>query len=256
MFSCVGASSAVSKTKGCHGKDFDIEKMPCLNRVWIMASLNYYAVLGVSVQASQEEIKKAYRQLALQYHPDRNQGNRQAEQKIREVNAAYEIIGDPEARKAYDRLRLGYGAGPSSRDDVEPDEAISPAVALERMERTLRDESRRQLFMVMMKNTELVKAELAIIRQRVVQAQGYDTFQLATVIERAKEKVPELASEELRTRRDRLIDIAVEMVCSQVPGTFMDDGEIQHLRKELEEAYQQGWLDGFVQACELLYERR
>ena len=59
-----------------------------------MATLNYYAVLEVSLQASQEEIKKAYRKLALQYHPDRNQGNRQAEQKIREVNAAYEILGD------------------------------------------------------------------------------------------------------------------------------------------------------------------
>ena len=50
--------------------------------------LNYYAVLGVSLQATQDEIKKSYRKLALQYHPDRNQGNRQAEQKIREVNAA------------------------------------------------------------------------------------------------------------------------------------------------------------------------
>ena len=64
-----------------------------------MATLNYYAVLEVTLQASQDEIKKSYRKLALQYHPDRNQGNSQAEQKIREVNAAYEILGDPEARK-------------------------------------------------------------------------------------------------------------------------------------------------------------
>ncbi len=73
-----------------------------------MPVINYYAVLGVPLQAPHEEIKKAYRKLALQFHPDRNRGDRQAEAKIREVNAAYEILGDPEARKTYDRLRLGY----------------------------------------------------------------------------------------------------------------------------------------------------
>ena len=102
-----------------------------------MAVLNYYAVLGVSLQASQEEIKQSYRKLALQYHPDRNQGNRQAEQKIREVNAAYEILGDPAARKTYDRLRLGHVGGPISRPEEEPEESVSPAVVLQRMEKTL-----------------------------------------------------------------------------------------------------------------------
>ena len=73
-----------------------------------MPVVDYYAVLGVVLQASQDEIKKAYRALALQYHPDRNRGNRQAEQKIREVNAAYEILGDPDARKTYDRMSRKY----------------------------------------------------------------------------------------------------------------------------------------------------
>ena len=63
-----------------------------------MAVLDYYAVLGVSLQASQEEIKKAYRKLALEFHPDRNRGNLQAEHKIREVNAAYEV-GRPGSQK-------------------------------------------------------------------------------------------------------------------------------------------------------------
>ena len=77
--------------------------------------MNYYAILGVPLQAPQEEIKKAYRKLAFQFHPDRNRGDRQAEDKIREMNAAYEILGDPEARKTYDRLRLGYVAPMVSR---------------------------------------------------------------------------------------------------------------------------------------------
>ena len=69
--------------------------------------LDYYATLEVTPQASDEEIKRAYRKLALKYHPDRNQGNKTAEEKIREINAAYEVLGDPETRKSYERLRFG-----------------------------------------------------------------------------------------------------------------------------------------------------
>ena len=66
-----------------------------------MAHLDYYAILGISPQASDEEIKKVYRQLALQYHPDRNRGNPEAEIRIREINAAYEILGNPEREHYY-----------------------------------------------------------------------------------------------------------------------------------------------------------
>ncbi len=221
-----------------------------------MASLNYYAVLGVEVQASQDVIKKAYRQLALQYHPDRNKGDQRAEQKIREINAAYEIIGDPEARKTYDRLRLGFVEPHGSMGEAEEEPTVSPAAVLQGMERTLQEESRKQLFMVMMKNTNLVKAELATIRERVIVSQGYDTFQEQVVLQRAKEKVSDLVTEELCQRRERLVDIAVEMVCSQVPGTFQESKDIEQVRKILQDAYQEGWLEGYAQACELLYERR
>ena len=61
-----------------------------------------YSVLGVSKQASQEEIKKAYRSLALKYHPDRNQGNAEAEEKLKEINAAYTVLGDEDKRRQYD----------------------------------------------------------------------------------------------------------------------------------------------------------
>ena len=58
--------------------------------------LDYYVTLDVTPEASDEEIKKSYRKLALKFHPDRNQGNQETEEKIREINAAYEILGDPE----------------------------------------------------------------------------------------------------------------------------------------------------------------
>ncbi len=220
-----------------------------------MAVLNYYAVLDVALQATQEDIKKAYRKLALQYHPDRNQGDRQAEQKIRKINEAYEILGDPQARKTYDRLRLGH-APVTQRHEEEPEETVSPGVVLQRMEQTLEEESRKQIFMVLMKNTEIIKAELVRIREKVIQAQGYDTFLDSVVRNCARERLPSLVTEELLQLRERLVDIAVEMVCSEVPGAFQEGDGIDQVRQTLQQSYQEGWIQGYAQACGLLYERR
>ena len=63
---------------------------------------NYYKILKVSQQASTEEIKKAYRQLALQFHPDRNPGDKAAEERFKEISEAYGVLVDPEKRKHYD----------------------------------------------------------------------------------------------------------------------------------------------------------
>lgn len=65
---------------------------------------DYYKILGVSKSASQDEIKKAYRKLALKYHPDKNPNDKAAEAKFKEANEANEVIGDPKKRKQYDEL--------------------------------------------------------------------------------------------------------------------------------------------------------
>lgn len=67
-----------------------------------MAGKDYYKILGVSKDASTEEIKKAYRRLALKYHPDRNPNNKEAEEKFKEINEAYAVLSDPEKRRQYD----------------------------------------------------------------------------------------------------------------------------------------------------------
>ncbi len=67
---------------------------------------DHYATLEVSPLASDEEIKKAYRRLVFKYHPDRNQGNSRAQEKMQEINTAYEILGDPKTRKLYDQFRF------------------------------------------------------------------------------------------------------------------------------------------------------
>lgn len=65
---------------------------------------DYYKVLGVAKTAAADEIKKAYRKLAVKYHPDKNPNNKSAEDKFKEINEAYEVLGDPEKRRKYDEL--------------------------------------------------------------------------------------------------------------------------------------------------------
>jgi len=69
---------------------------------------DYYKILGVDRKASEEDIKRTYRKLAMKYHPDRNPGDRQAEEKFKEINEANQVLSDPEKRARYDQLGDSY----------------------------------------------------------------------------------------------------------------------------------------------------
>lgn len=93
-----------------------------------MANQDYYNILGVSKNSSQDEIKAAYRKLALKYHPDRNPGNKESEEKFKEAAQAYEILSSPEKRSQYDQFGSagpqqaggfgGHGSGNMNMDDI------------------------------------------------------------------------------------------------------------------------------------------
>lgn len=76
-----------------------------------MAKRDYYEILGVSRDCNGEELKKAYRNLALRYHPDRNPGDKQAEERFKEANEAYSVLSDPQKREQYDRFGHAGPAG-------------------------------------------------------------------------------------------------------------------------------------------------
>ena len=69
---------------------------------------DYYKILGVERNAGEEDIRKAYRKLAMQYHPDRNPNDKQAEERFKEINEAYQVLNDPTKRSHYDRLGSDY----------------------------------------------------------------------------------------------------------------------------------------------------
>ena len=88
---------------------------------------DFYSVLGVQRAASDDEIKKAYRKLAMQYHPDRNNGSREAEEKFKEITEAYDVLRDPNKRAAYDRYGeagLRGAAGGAGFHHVDLSEAL------------------------------------------------------------------------------------------------------------------------------------
>ncbi|MFZ9520419.1 MAG: DnaJ C-terminal domain-containing protein [Silvanigrellaceae bacterium] len=81
--------------------------------------MNYYELLGISKTASEEEIKKSYRKLAMQYHPDRNPGNKQAEDKFKQISEAYAVLSDTEKRRQYDMFGdSAFQQGGGFREDV------------------------------------------------------------------------------------------------------------------------------------------
>jgi curved DNA-binding protein CbpA len=77
---------------------------------------DYYAILGVAQAATDDDLKHAYRRLALQHHPDRNPGDRRAEERFKEISEAYAVLMDPRRRREYDRLRQARAAGARPRE--------------------------------------------------------------------------------------------------------------------------------------------
>lgn len=103
--------------------------------------MDYYAVMGVSRDATEEEIQKAYRRLAFKWHPDRNPGDDSATEKFKEVQTAYEVIGDPDKRAQYDRQ--GY-AGRRPPPGTQPHNTAPKPKTKEDFERERAEQKERE----------------------------------------------------------------------------------------------------------------
>lgn len=212
-----------------------------------MPRIDYYETLGVRREATDEEIKKAYRKLVFQYHPDRNPGSKEAETRIREINAAYAVIGDPESRRSYERLRWG--------EEIR-DEAPNTDVIVETMAAKLEDEGRKEVMTQLLTQPARIREELAVIRERTVAAQGYDTFRDDLVLTRACEVLGEFVTDDMDARKARLVDVAVQMMRSQRIIGQHDDRQAADLRDRFDRRFTLGRTHGFAAALELFYQRR
>lgn len=209
--------------------------------------MDFYEVLGVTRGATDEEVKKAYRKLVFEYHPDRNPDKKEAEAKIRELNAAYEILGDSEKRGTYERLRWGW-----EPRDAPPD----PTVILDAMEQKLFEEGHKEVFQAIIKEKKRAKDELAVIRERVVADQGYDTFREDMVKARVAEVMHEFVTPEMEVRKKSILDVALQMMISQGVARKDDERYVKELKDRLQEVFQKGRYSGFAAALELYYQRR
>src|SRR3954469_11510900 len=94
-----------------------------------MAKRDYYDILGASRSASADDIRKAHRKLVMKYHPDRNKGNKEAEERFKEIQEAYDVLSDTQKRQNYDQFgHAGVGAGAGGGGaGVDPFEAFRRA---------------------------------------------------------------------------------------------------------------------------------
>ena len=171
-------------------------------------------------------------------------------------------MGADEVQRFGERVALaiaerGDVAESCGRVGDEPREAPpDPAVILEEMAAKLFEEGRKELFALLIKNLARVRAELAVIRERTVALQGYDTFKESVVAERAAEVMHEFVTPEMEARKKRLVDVALRMMISQgVVGRY-DERGWEEARACFLDTFRRGRVKGFSAALELLYERR
>jgi len=211
---------------------------------------DYYKVLGVEQDAAAEQIKRVYRKLAKENHPDLHPGDKKAEARFKEVSEAYGVLGDPQAKEEYDRLR--FGGHPTYGIKARPvNTEIFVSQAMEKLYEGGHEEIQGHL----LRNIPKIREEIEAIRKITKSKIGYDAFKPKIVEEHAREAFRGWIDEDMIVRRSKIIHVALFNLLNQGAADRKREQEVDKLKRRLECAWEDGQIAGYRDALEMFYQR-
>ena len=211
---------------------------------------DYYKVLGVEQDATSETIKRIYRKLAKEHHPDLHPGDKKAEARFKEVSEAYGVLGDTQAKEEYDRLR--FGAHPTYGVKARPvNMEIFVSQAMEKLYEGGHEEIQGHL----LRSIPKLRDEIEIIRKITKSKIGYDAFKPKIVEEHAREAFTGWIDEDMIVRRSKIIHVALFNLLNQGAADRKREHEVDKLKRRLENAWEDGQVAGYRDALEMFYQR-
>jgi len=211
---------------------------------------DYYKVLGVEQDAATEEIKRVYRKLAKENHPDLHPGDKKAEARFKEVSEAYGVLGDPQAKEEYDRLR--FGGHPTYGVREKP---INVEIFVSQAMEKLYEGGHEEIQGYLLRNIPKLREEVEIIRTITKSKIGYDAFKPKIVEEHARKAFAGWIDEDMIVRRSKIIHVALFNLLNQGAADRKREQEVDKLKKRLENAWEDGQVAGYRDALEMFYQR-
>jgi curved DNA-binding protein CbpA len=211
---------------------------------------DYYKVLGVEQGAATEEIKRVYRMLAKENHPDLHPGDKKAEARFKDVSEAYGVLGDPHAKAEYDRLR--FGAHPTYGIKARP---VNTEIFVSQAMEKLYEGGHEEIQGYLLRNIPRIREEIGAIRKITKAKIGYDAFKPKIVEEHAREAFAGWIDEDMIVRRSKIIHVALFNLLNQGAADRKREREVDKLMRRLENAWEDGQVAGYRDALEMFYQR-
>src|SRR5207244_12924489 len=201
---------------------------------------DYYKVLGVEQDATSETIKRIYRKLAKEHHPDLHPGDKKAEDRVKEVSEAYGVLGDPQAKEEYDRLR--FGAHPTYGVKARP---VNTEIFVSQTMEKLYEGGHEEIQGHLLRNIPKIREEIEVVRKVTKSKIGYDAFKPKIVEEHAHEAFAGWIDEDMIVRRSKIIHVALFNLINQGAAARNREQEVDKQQRRLENACEEGQVAGY-----------